>query len=748
MKIQLLIATLVMFLVVAPIAGQTPSPSPTQQPDEVVSVTTNLVQVDVVVTDKEGKQVTNLLPDDFEIVEDNKRQKITNFSYVAADSGSVSQPGAKTDPSISPARLRPDQAHRTIALVVDDLGLSFDSIISVRQALKKFVDEQMQPNDLIAILRTSTGMGALQQFTSDKRQLYAAIERVRYYPAGRGGLSPFAPFSTRQDVFVDDSVQMINEMEEARAGNIAVGTIGALGYVVDGLRDLPGRKAVVFFSEAFRLFTTQGRNQQLIQALRRLTDKANIASTVIYTIDASSLEPTSITARDSAAGAARYNFNPTDLDQGSGFRSVPPPPARTVERSDTTASIAAAAERDSVSAFRRLEALSKQRDQQNFESQSVLSLLARDTGGLFINNTNDLSIGIRRAAEDQKGYYLIGFRPEQSVIDPATGRRRYRNLKVKVKNSNAQVRARNGFYGISTEEVRSGRRTRDEQLIAALTSPFAAAGVDVRLTTLFDNEPTTGALLRSLINVDANDISFTKEADGSYKTVIDVVAINFGDNGRVVDEMANTKTINVSASAYQRVLQSGLSFALNIPIKQAGSYQLRVAIRDPVSERIGAASQYVEVPDLSKQRLALSGILISGTNQAVAASSSSAAGATASEPDPQAGPAVRRLRQGMILNYAYTIYNAQLNSTGQPQLQTQMRLFRDGKPVFTGKTINYNASKQANMKQLDALGRILVGPDLTPGEYILQIVVTDILVKNSKSRAATATQIIDMEIVN
>src|SRR5205807_10500939 len=99
----------------------------------------------------------------------------------------------KNAPPPPPMRLKPEDIRRTIAIVVDDLGLAFESTYYVRRALKKFVDEQMQPGDLVAIIRSSGGMGALQSFTADKRQLYAAIERVKWYPAGRSGVAAFGP---------------------------------------------------------------------------------------------------------------------------------------------------------------------------------------------------------------------------------------------------------------------------------------------------------------------------------------------------------------------------------------------------------------------------------------------------------------------------------------------------------------------------------------------------------------------------
>src|SRR5207253_1522074 len=95
---------------------------------------------------------------------------------------------------IPPVTLKPEQVRRTIAIVVDDLSLSLGSAEAVRYHLRRFVDQQMEPGDLVAIIRASGGMGALQQFTSDKRQLYPAIERVRWNPRA-GQIGAFAPTS-------------------------------------------------------------------------------------------------------------------------------------------------------------------------------------------------------------------------------------------------------------------------------------------------------------------------------------------------------------------------------------------------------------------------------------------------------------------------------------------------------------------------------------------------------------------------
>lgn len=759
MSRQTLPAFVLTLSLLAPIAAQNPKQPDNQSKEDVVRVTTNLVQVDVAVTDQDGKQVTDLSPQEFEVIEDGRKQPITNFSYISIDVNTSSQPSktataqppAKNAPKVQPASLRPEQVRRTAALVVDDLGLSLESLGYVREALRKFVDEQMQPNDLVAIILTSAGSGSLQQFTSDKRKLYAAIERVNWHPNGRGGESPF-PVRNESQTASDFKMpeQVINEFEDEREANYAVGTFGTLGFVVRGMMDLPGRKSLVLISEAFRLFTIQGRNQRLIQAMQRLTDQANQASTVIYTVDASGLQTLTLTASDKVAGM-RYTFDPQVL--ANGLAASQPP--RTTTRVDQ--SLSAQAQRDSIDAFGKLNALADARSVENIESQTVLSFLAQRTGGIAVRNRNDLGQGLQQIMNDQKGYYLIGYRPEESTIDPATGRRRFHRLEVKVKRSGLRVRSRNGFYGVTDEERRARGLTRDEQLAAALVSPFASDGVRLRLTSLFGNDQGKGSFMRSLLQVDANDLTFEDEPDGSRKAVLDVVAVNYGESGRVVDQLAQTQAVNISKDAYERVLRDGLMYVLDVPIKQAGAYQMRIAVRDAASGRIGAASQYVEVPDLKKNLLTLSGIILNGTMQAKASAATGAAAASSASAqsgngadkatdnsDQQAGPAVRRLGQGMILNYGYTIYNAQLDGAGHPQLQTQMRLFRDGKGVFTGRVLPFNVGQQTDVKRLSAGGRILIGPDLSPGQYVLQVSVTDAL---AKDKLNVATQWIDFEIV-
>lgn len=709
--------------------AQPKSPQAEQQPparqseDETVKITTNLVQVDAVITDKDGNPVTDLKSEELEIREDDKPQKITNLSYVELESSGPARPTEtarpidKNAPPLPPIRLRPDQVHRTIALVVDDLGLSFESAHSVRLALKKFLDQQMRPDDLVAIIRTGGGIGALQQFTSDKRQLYAAVEKVKWNPTGRGGVAAFAPIGndplnpSEANAGSEDNVDAPKggTVEEFREELFAVGTLGALNYIVRGLRQLPGRKSIVLISDGFKIFnrSDQANSTRVLDALRHLTDLSNRAAVVIYTMDARGLPSLGFSAADSTSGMS----------------------IQQVEQSLST------------------------RRSDFFESQNGLNYLALQTGGLAIRSTNDLNGGIKRVMEDQRGYYLVGYRPDESTFDQVSGRRRFHRLSLKVtRPGKFNVRMRNGFYGITDEEVKPAQPGSSQQMISALTSPFGSAGVQLRLTSLFANDLKLGSIMQSIIHIKGRDLTFTDEADGWHKGVFDILAITFGDNGMVVDQIGRTHTVRVRGKAYERVLSDGFTYTITVPVKKAGAYQLRAALRDVASARVGSASQFIEVPNLKKNRLTLSGILVKGISpQLLQKGAGDAAGPGENaddiidESDPNASAAVRQFKSGLIMFYGFGIYNAQIDkATAKPQLQTQMKLFREGREVFTGKQVAFDIGSQSDLNRLTARGAIQLGSQMQPGEYVLQVVVTDLL---RRDKYRVTSQWIDFEVV-
>jgi VWFA-related protein len=712
---------------------QRPTPTPPEESDEdVVRITSNLVQFDAVVTDKQGRPVTDLRPEDFEVYVGGRKQEITNFSYVTAEPGApaaaATPPPARladrSAPPVPPARLKPGQVHRTVALVVDDLGTSWESTAYVRQALKKFVDQQMQPGDLVAIMRTSAGVGALQQFTNDKQMLYRAIERVRWYPMGRSGVSAFAPMEAvttpgmtkSSDDGSKDSTESpfgsgsdATNMDEFREEIFSVGTLGALNFIIRGMQELPGRKSVIMFSDGFPIYDqrdpSKGGRQMghmpVLDNLRRLVDLANRASVVVYTVDARGLPVLGLTAADNTNGRTSEQIR-QELDD---------------------------------------------RSRNYLDSQSGMNFLADQTGGLFIHD-NNLGGAVRRVLEDQKGYYLIGFRPDDTIFERVRGRMHFNSLQVKLKRPDLRVRTRSGFIGVTDDEAKPVRRTRAQQLVAALTSPFASGDVRLRLTALFGGYVKNGAFVSSLMHIDMSNVRFTDEAEGWHKAVLDLVAFTFDADGNVVDQLDRTETLRVRKEAFDAARRDGVVYTLQVPVRKPGAYQLRVAVRDVATEKLGSASQFIEVPSLKKDRLSISGVLMqSGEYSKLhAAPAAPAPDGQPKAPDErlaQGGPALRRFRLGEDIDYYFNIYNPRLDPAGRPHLQTQLRIFRDGQPVFTGKPAPLDLANQTDMKLLHEGTRVRLG-GLAPGEYVLQVVVTDLLAPEKRSTVAQWT---DFEII-
>ena len=697
------------------LSAQTPGPGPTPPPaDEadVVKITTALIQLDVTVTDRNGKIVTDLQPGEIEIYENGQKQKVTNFSFVSnlRTVDKQTKPKRDKDDVILPGTpVRQESVRRTIALVVDDLTLSFESTYFVRRALKKFVDEQMETGDLVAIIRTGAGIGALQQFTNDKRQLHAAIEKVRWNALGSGNIGAFAPLDARI-ASEDDEANEENGPRRIRSGEgidqefrdfreslFATGTLGAINYVIRGMQGLPGRKSVMLLSDGFSLFTrdAQGFTQtdRVLAALRRLVDLANRSAVVVYTMDARGLQYTGLTAADDTSGRTQEQL-----------------------------------ERDLTDRRSRL-----------FDTQQGLQYLARQTGGIAIVNNNDLSGGIRRVLDDQS-YYLIGYEPNDETFDPKV--RRFNRIEVKVTRPNAKVRYRSGFFGVSDDRLVRPAETGPERLMTALTSPFAAEGIALRLNALYYNSPKDGDVIRSLVHIRAQDISFTETADGNKRAVFDVLAAGFGDNGVLVDQISKTYTMTLKPDAYKRFMERGFVYDFSFPIKKPGAYQLRIALRDSTSDKVGSANQFVEVPSLKKGRLQLSGMVLE--NLSLADWNKRQAGQQISDQSksPLMDTSLRQFKRGTVLAFGFSVYNARL--TPAPSLSSRTRLYRDGKLVFEGNLQPISGGLRSGQKSIDFSSALSLGSELPPGDYILQISIIDNLAKPKKN---TATQFVQFEVL-
>ena len=707
-------------------ARQSPVPPPEPaQGDVVFSVTSTLVQIDAVVLDDKGRQVTNLGPGDFEILIDGQPQKITNFSYVRVTPGAAPQPAqeeAKGNrlPRPEARRLPPqpearrEQVRRTIVLMVDDLGLSFESVAFVRRALHKFVEQQMQPGDLVAVCRTAAGSGALQTFTTDRSILLSVIDHLRWYPDGRYGIG-----LDQKRVLAT----VVNGRSAAPGGasgrsafenpfpfGSSVGTLVSVLHVVDALRDMPGRKSVVLFSDGITLwipprpdhpggFGVSGDDNSgaldITGPLKAITDRANRSGTVIYAMDVRGLK--SLTPDASLA---------IDPIINGGLPHTESPSASDV-----------------------LGGIMNEMALDHAISQAGLAAVAELTGG-FISTGNDLNYGLDRVMEDQNGYYLLGFHPNDSVFAPAGGVLRFNGVKVRVHGAGLHVRSRTGFYGQTDEQERPKNPTALDQLRASMLSPFRSSDIHVRATPLYSQLTKQGPLVRNLIYIDVRDLQFEPQLDGTSKAYLDLLGVAVGAGDRPLGAVAKPYVVLVPRGGMERARENGVVYSLDLAVAHPGPYQFRMAVRDQKTGKLGSASQFLEIPDLQRARIVLTSVVLGKTGIG-----------TEDERLARLTPARRLFRQDEVMEYFCLLEQSGKPRAGAaPALEARIRVFRDDKEIYSGPApiVKTEAGQPA------VFGRLQLKNTIQPGEYYLQVSARE----HEGKRETVAVQWTDFEVID
>ncbi len=293
------------------------------------------------------------------------------------------------------------------------------------------------------------------------------------------------------------------------------------------------------------------------------------------------------------------------------------------------------------------------------------------------------------------------------------------------------MRSRAGFYGVP-DAAAAGAASRGERLAAALVSPFAAPDLGLRLHALFVDDEKAGPTLRAMLRTDGRDLTFVERPGGGWQVVLDVAAVTCGSGGAAVDRKDQTFTLST-----QRVERPGpdtaFYYTVDLPVTKPGPYQFRVVVQDTATERLGAAGEVVVVPDLQAGGLALSGILVRGT-----------AGQDAAEASDGAQALVGRVKAGGSFDYAFQILNARRDpATERPRLTTQVRLWHGGKAVYEGARTPLSL-EGPGAERVAAGGRLDLGASLEPGDYGLQVLVTDTLAPSDRS---VATQWARLEVV-
>jgi len=538
-------------------------PAKPEIPQAPIRVSTELVLVNVVARDKKGNPVRDLKQSDFTLYEDGKKQQVLTFDFEDVD-----QLAAATGPTISGAapgtllhsskKAPPTleaKDRRLIVLFFDFSAMEPEEIDRSVDAAKKFVTEELQPADLIALVSLSTNMHVDCDFTDDRDKLNAMLSS---YTSSQGqGFDNGAAGSSEGTAETSGSyTEDDTDLNTFTADRKLV----AIQSLVQVLGKLPQKKSVVLFSNGI---TQTGVDNQ--SALRAATAAAVKANTSIYSLDIRGLQA----------------FPPGGEAQNASLHG---------QSAYTGASV--------------LNDLNG-----NAASQDTLATLSADTGGKAFFDSNDFSGVFTQVQKDSSVYYVLGFTSTNGAKDG-----RYRHLKVTVSRPDLKLDFRSGYYaGRDFEHL--NRADREQQLDDELSAQLPRVDVPVYVGASYFRKDEAHYYLAVSLVVPGSQIPFVTEKDKDNAT-IDIIGEVLESGKFPVGHLRDTVKLAVESTreVRRKNVQYNTGFVL-----APGNYHLKFVLRENQTGRMGSFETDVHIPDLRKSPLKMSSVLLSSLRVPAAA---------------------------------------------------------------------------------------------------------------------------------
>jgi VWFA-related protein len=540
-----------------------------QKPSFTMRVQSEMVLVNVSARDKKGNFVKGLTANDFTVLEDGKAQKIIHFEVENVDAvqpGTLEQaallnsppqpnagapaPAANATPSAS-TTADPLKDRRLLIFFFDFTSMQPEEIDRAAKSAENYVQKQMAPADLVAIVSLSTTLTVDQDFTSDRTALMKVLQSYsdtggQGFEEGSTGTTEgtpdtggsFTPDETEYNIFnTDHRLEAIRSIAEQ------------LGHVNE-------KKALIYFSSG--MDQTGIENESELRATVNAAVKANMA---IYTTDMRGLQAMP------AGGEA----------QSASLRGVA-----------------------AYSGAATLNALNS-----NFTTQETLVSMADDTGGKAFLDTNDFAQVFRQVQEDTRLYYVLGY---QSTDHNRDGR--YRRIVVRVNNSGVKLVYTRGYYAPADYE-HTNRADREEQLMEALASPLAETDFPLFLTTGYFRVSPDRFFVPVSIAVPGWDIPITQEKDKD-RVSLDVVGWVEDSQQRPFQRIRDT--VNLQTSTAQQIRQKNVQYDTGFELPP-GKYHLKFVMREDKSGQMASFETDLNIPDLKSAPMKVSSVVMSNQIQ-------------------------------------------------------------------------------------------------------------------------------------
>ena len=713
---KIIITVILLSMLVNVAFGQEPRPS-----DDVVRITTDLVQTGVIVVDKQGRFVDGLKPEDFALKVDGQTVSPSFFERVVAGTlreekleGSVGK-GTAPPPATSGVTYK----GRTIIFFIDDLHLSAPSVQKTRNAILNFVEKEMSLEDQVAVATPSGQIGFLQRFSDLKPVVRAAVSRLNHKPYTVRDLEqiPMTEYqalrieqgdSSAADYFASEIVKANNvrvpgglgppnggpigaakendrrrtqgmtgetarrvvkdraNMLMRQSESVTSATLSALESIMRSVGTMSGRKLVFLISDGFFL---NDRSTGYSNKISRITDAAVRGNLVVYSVDARGLVgDTDVASNRHDALGQLANTNIGELQA----------------------------------------------------SQDGMNALAVDTGGKAFFNTGALNDAIKDALRETSNYYLLAWRP--STEDQKSPN--FKRVEISIPGRpELSVRVARGFFSSEpkpedktseankstsdTAATTSGPTNVGNALMSALAAPSARTGLATKLFVSFLDVPGSGPVLTAATQMATDALGYG--TDGKQPAAIDLAGVVLNDQGKQEGSFKTRLNVN-PLSAATAVRDPSVVYSHKIPLKP-GIYQIRVAARDEKSGNVGSSAQWIEIPELSSKKLTLSTLLLGGHTSA---------------PQQKGGDQVqfsvdRRFSRESQMTFFTVIYNAAGN---EPKLDAQIEILRGGQRVVASPVLPVLVELNSDLARIP-YGANVGLKTMAPGRYVLKVTVND-----------------------
>jgi VWFA-related protein len=555
--------------------AQSPQPAP-EIPQPAIRVTTHMVLVDVVVTDKQGKPITGLHPEDFIIEENGKSQKIAGLT--APNENALVAPPVLPPGIYSNRSQYRSPGNGVTVMLLDALNTPFTDQAYARRQMLNFVREQFKPGERMAVFTLTGKLNVLQDFTSDPRILYTALQH--YKPQTQSLESSTQPGTSAQagPATVGTTVTSLD------ASSLPPSDSGA-DAGVSRFRGGASASAIIAAQDALQAFegaqVAYAKDQDAVLTLNALSSLARIMGglpgrkTLIW-----------------VTGDLPFSFIPEDrtMTDAELAESLPSLDTRRVGE-HATGNYAATFRQSHAQEIRDVSTRLASAQVAVYpvdarglsistaiDSQETMREMARETGGRAYVNQNEIKVGVERAFADEAAAYTIGYYPENKKYDG-----KYRGIKVRVRRDGVEIQNRRGYYAIDLTQTKGYNA--QQEVVSALGDTVPATFVAFSAQVKPPSANSVQGKIGVTFLVDGHSLS-AEDATGGKHLNVSMYATIYSPDGKMLDNRHQLVDQTFDANTYEKILQQGLMLHMDLDPK-AGNNQLRLAVQDARTGLVG-----------------------------------------------------------------------------------------------------------------------------------------------------------------